>query len=161
MISIEGDGRIQPLLMLVRHPISRDTTMSNIIRQTVVLPASAETLCDMYLDPSKHQAITGASVDIGDEKGAKFKAFDGALTGMTLEVIKPRLIIQSWRSKEFKTEDPDSTLILSFTPEGDAGRIDLIHLDVPDHDYDGVTQGWENYYWAPWREYLARYAAQR
>ena len=129
--------------------------MRNVIRQTVVLPASADRLFEMYLDPSTHQAITGASVDIGDERGSKFKAFDGALTETILEVVKPRLIIQSWRSNAFKAEDPDSTLILSFTPEGDEGRIDLIHLDVPDHDYDGVTQGWEKYYWAPWRAYLA------
>jgi activator of HSP90 ATPase len=129
--------------------------MRNVIRQTVVLPASAETLFDMYLDPAAHQAITGAPVDIGDERGSEFKAFDGALTGTILEVLKPRLIIQSWRSKVFKAEDPDSTLILSFTPESDEGRIDLIHLDVPGHDYDGVTQGWEKYYWAPWRAYLA------
>ena len=129
--------------------------MRNVIRQTVVLPASAETLFEMFLDPAMHQAITGAPVDIGDKRGSKFKAFDGALTGTILEVLKPRLIIQSWRSKVFKAEDPDSTLILSFTPEADEGRIDLIHLDVPDHDYDGVTQGWEKYYWAPWRAYLA------
>ena len=129
--------------------------MRNVIRQSVVLSAPAETLFDMYLDPAAHQAITGAPVDIGDERGSKFKAFDGALTGTILEVVKPRLIIQSWRSKVFKAEDPDSTLILSFTPEADEGRIDLIHLDVPDHDYDGVTQGWEKYYWAPWRAYLA------
>ena len=129
--------------------------MRNVIRQTLVLPASAERLFEMYLDPSKHQAITGTSVDIGDERGSKFNAFDGALTGTMLEVVKPRLIIQSWRSNVFKAEDLDSTLILSFTPEGDEGRIDLIHLDVPDHDYDEVTQGWEKYYWAPWRAYLA------
>jgi len=129
--------------------------MRNVIRQTLVLPASAERLFEMYLDPSTHQEITGASVDIGDERGSNFQAFDGALTGTVLEVLKPRLIIQSWRSTAFKAEDPDSTLILSFTPEDDAGRIDLIHLDVPDHDYDGVTQGWEKYYWSPWREYLA------
>lgn len=131
--------------------------MRNVIRQTVVLPASAETLFDMYLDPAAHQAITGAPVDIGDERGSEFKAFDGALTGTILEVLKPRLIIQSWRSKVFKVEDSDSTLILSFTPESDEGRIDLIHLDVPDHDYDGVTQGWEKYYWAPWRAYLGNF----
>jgi len=131
--------------------------MRNVIRQAVVLPASAETLFDMYLDPAAHQAITGAPVDIGDERGSEFKAFDGALTGTILEVLKPRLIIQSWRSKVFKAEDSDSTLILSFTPESDEGRIDLIHLDVPDHDYDGVTQGWEKYYWAPWRAYLGNF----
>jgi activator of HSP90 ATPase len=108
----------------------------------------------MYLDPAQHNAIIGASVEIGDEIGSNFQAFDGELTGTILEVIKPRLIIKSWRSSAFKSKDPDSTLILSFTPEGEKGRIDLIHLDVPDHDYDGVAQGWEKYYWTPWRAYL-------
>lgn len=129
--------------------------MRNVIRQSVVLPASAEKLFEMYINPSTHQAITGASVDIGAKSGSEFKAFDGALTGTILEVIKPRLIIQSWRSVNFMAEDPDSTLILAFTSEGDEGRIDLVHLDVPDQDYQGVYQGWEKYYWTPWRTYLA------
>jgi uncharacterized protein YndB with AHSA1/START domain len=128
--------------------------MRNIIRQSVVLPASAEKLFEMYINPLAHQAITGASVEIGEKSGSKFKAFDGALTGTILEVIKPKLIIQWWRSTNFTAEDPDSTLILSFTSEGDGGRIDLIHIDVPDQDYDGVDQGWEKYYWTPWRTYL-------
>ncbi len=128
--------------------------MRSIIRQSVVLPASAEKLFEMYINPSTHQAITGAPVEIGNQRGSAFKAFDGALTGLILEVIKPRLIIKSWRSINFLPEDPDSTLILSFTSEGDAGRIDLIHLDVPDQDYEGVNEGWEKYYWTPWRAYL-------
>ena len=129
--------------------------MRNVIRQSVVLPASAEKLFEMYINPSTHQAITGASVDIDDKRGSEFKAFDGALSGTILEVIKPRLIIKSWRSINFLAEDPDSTLILSFTSDGNEGRIDLVHLDVPDQDYDGVDQGWERYYWTPWRAYLA------
>ena len=129
--------------------------MRNIIFQTVTLPASAETLFEMYLDPNVHQAITGAPVAIGDERGAPFEAFNGSLTGTTIEVVEPTLIVQSWRSTEFKDTDPDSTLILSFTPKGNEGRIDLIHLDVPDQDYDGVNEGWEKYYWGPWRDYIA------
>jgi len=129
--------------------------MRSIIRHSVVLPASAEKLFDMYLDPMTHQAITGTPVDIGDKNGSKFKAFDGALTGMIIEVIKPRLIVKSWRSIHFLDDDPDSTLILNFTPEGDQGRIDLIQLDVPPQDYDGVNQGWEKFYWTPWRQYLS------
>ena len=131
--------------------------MRNIIYQSVVLPAAAQKLFEMYITPSLHQAITGSPVEIGDKRGCEFKAFDGALTGTILEVIRPKLIIKSWRSVNFMAEDPDSTLILSFTAEGGEGRIDLIHLDVPDQDYDGVDQGWEKYYWAPWRTYLTNH----
>jgi hypothetical protein len=61
--------------------------MRNIIRQTVVLPASAEKLFEMCINPSIHQEITGPPVQIGDKRGYEFKASDGALTGTILEVI--------------------------------------------------------------------------
>jgi hypothetical protein len=72
-----------------------------------------------------------------------------------LSVLAPRLIVQSWRSTNFGADDPDSTLILSFEPEGGNGRIDLIHIDVPEQDFQGVSEGWEKYYWTPWKRYLA------
>ncbi len=128
--------------------------MRSVIQQNVVLPAVADALFDAYLDPAEHGAITGAAVTIGTEAGADFRAFDGVLTGTVLAVISPRLIVQSWRSTAFRIDDPDSTLILTFIPEGKQGRIDLVHLDVPDHDFDDVSKGWEKYYWTPWRQYL-------
>ena len=130
--------------------------MRNVVQQSVVLPAEAQRLFEMYLDPAGHQAITGKPVIIGEKPGSEFRAFDGMLTGTMLLVIRPRLIVQSWRSVAFKPENPDSTLILMFTPEGRQGRIDMVHLDVPDHDLQGVKEGWVKHYWTPWREYLER-----
>jgi hypothetical protein len=104
--------------------------MRSVIRDSVVLPAPAP--------------------------GSPFSAFGGSLTGTTLAAIPSRLVVQSWRSTNFGPDDPDSTLILTFVPEGSNGRIDLVHLDVPEVDYQGVTEGWEKYYWTPWRRYLAR-----
>ena len=128
--------------------------MRSVIHQSVVLAAGAEALFEMYLNPQAHGAITGAAVTIGSEPGSAFSAFDGALSGQVLVVVRPRLIVQSWRSTKFKDDDPDSTLILSFTGEGEQGRIDLVHIDVPEHDYQDVVEGWQNYYWTPWRAYL-------
>lgn len=128
--------------------------MRSIIYQSVTLPARAEALFDMYLDPARHAAITGQPVIISEQSGSDFRAFGDMLSGTMLMVVRPRLIVQSWRSAIFNSEDPDSTLILSFAPKDDEGQIDLVHLDVPDHDYDGVTEGWEKFYWTPWREYL-------
>src|SRR5580693_3475199 len=102
--------------------------MRSIISQSVVLPAPAERLFAMYIDPANHAAITGAPVAISAEPGAPFQAFNGALTGAILQIIPQRLAVQSWRSTKFNDGDPDSTLILAFTPEGTNGRIDLVHL---------------------------------
>jgi activator of HSP90 ATPase len=128
----------------------------SIIQQSIVLPAPAHSLYAMYLDPIVHAEITGAPVMIDAGTGTSFRAFDGNLSGTMLTVVEPMLIVQSWRSTHFNDDDPDSTLILTFTPLGQEGRIDLVHLDVPSHDYQDVIDGWEAYYWTPWRRWLAR-----
>jgi activator of HSP90 ATPase len=128
--------------------------MRNVIHQSATFPAPAEELFNMYMDASLHSTVTGAPVTISEACGGEFRAFDGVLSGTILQVVRPSLIVQSWRSTQFKDSDPDSTLILSFLPESNGGRIVLVHLDVPDHDYAGVSEGWEKYYWTPWRQYL-------
>ena len=130
--------------------------MRSIIRQSVVLPSTAPALFAMYMAPAIHAAITGAAVNIGATPGAPFRAFEGRLSGTMLAVVAPTLIVQSWRSVHFADTDPDSTVILSFVGSDGGGRIDLVHLDVPEQDYQGVTEGWEKFYWAPWRAYLAK-----
>ena len=130
--------------------------MSSVIKQSVTLPASARDLYAMYLSPKKHRAITGAKVAISARRGSLFSAFDGMLHGKTLHTVPGRLIVQAWRSVNFKKSDVDSTLILTFTPAGRRARIDLVHVNVPKQDYRRVTQGWKKYYWRPWRKYLAR-----
>jgi len=130
--------------------------MRRLITQSVILPAPVDELYATYLDPVRHAAVTGAPVTVGKESGSMFSAFGGQITGTTLWVIEPRLIVQSWRSTNFLESDPDSTLILSFVPQGKDGRIELIHIDVSETDYEGVKGGWEKYYWEPWRRYLAQ-----
>jgi len=126
-----------------------------LVKQSVVLPAPARELYSMYLNPQRHAAITGHKVEIGARPGARFRAFNGALTGRILQIVPGRLIVQSWRSRPFHKSDDDSTLVLRFTSHGKKGRIDLMHVNVPDHDYRSVSSGWKQYYWKPWRKYLA------
>jgi activator of HSP90 ATPase len=133
-----------------------DDLMRSVIRNSIPLPVPAEVLYESYLDPTKHAEITGTRVTISAQSGSPFSAFGGALSGTTLVAIPCRLIVQSWRSTNFHPEDPDSTVILNFVPEGCNGRIDLVHLDVPEVDFQGVIEAWENFYWTPWRRYLGR-----
>ena len=130
--------------------------MTRTIRQSVLLAASPDALFDTYLDRRGHQAVTGGKVSISARPGSRFSAFDGMIMGRTLEVLPKRLIVQSWRSGGWRADDPDSILVLAFSPgrQAGTGRIDLVHVGVPAHDHDGVVKGWRTYYWRPWRAYL-------
>lgn len=131
--------------------------MLKIVKQSVVLRASPKALYAMYVSPRAHGAITGGKVAVGARPGAKFIAFGGALRGRMLYTIPGKLIVQAWRSSAFHKGDVDSTLILRFLPAGrNRGRIELVHVNVPRHDYRGVSKGWPAYYWKPWRRVLAK-----
>jgi len=134
----------------------RGESVPKTIRQTVRFPAPPDDLFDSYLDPARHAAITGHPVEISTHPGAEFRAFDGRLSGRIVAVIPKRLIVQLWRSSQWKTEDPDSVLILAFSGDRGYGQIDLVHVNVADHDAKDVTDGWERYYWAPWRRSLGQ-----
>jgi activator of HSP90 ATPase len=128
--------------------------MPKTIQQTVVLPASPDQLFDMYLDPKQHAVITGGAVMISRGPGAEFRAFDGVLSGCILVVVPKRMVVQTWRASHWRADDLDSILVLTFYDDLSGGRIDLIHVNVADHDYEKVKGGWEKFYWTPWRRYL-------
>jgi uncharacterized protein YndB with AHSA1/START domain len=121
--------------------------------------ATAERLFDIYLDAREHAAFTGTAVKIEPVAGAEFQAFDGVLSGKILHVEPKRLIVQTWRSPHFPPEALDSVLVLTFWNEAQGARIELVHVNVADEDFAGVSQGWERHYWTPWREYLALQSA--
>ena len=130
--------------------------MARTIQTAASLPASPDRLFDMYLDPEAHAAFTGMPVTVSSVLGSSFSAFNGVITGTMLQVVPRRLIVQSWRSPYWGPTDLDSTLVLTFLAENDGTRIELTQVNVVDTDFAGVSQGWEKYYWTPWREHLER-----
>ena len=128
--------------------------MPRTIVSAAYLPAPPDQLFDMYLNAESHAAFTGGPVVIDAVAGAAFQAFDGMLSGSVLHVAPKNLIVQRWRSGNWPAEAIDSVVSLSFWPEGEGGRIELVHANVPESDFAGVSQGWEKYYWTPWRAFL-------
>jgi activator of HSP90 ATPase len=125
------------------------------IVQSVIFKASPEELFEIYTDPKKHSAATGAKATVSGKAGGRFTAFDGMLAGRNLVVIPGRMIVQAWRATHWKDDDLDSILVLNFSKAPGGGRIDLVHVGVPAHDHKGVTKGWPKYYWKPWKKYLS------
>lgn len=128
--------------------------MTKPIVQSVVFAVSPCELYDIYLDPKRHAAVTGGKVKVSAKPGSRFSAFDGKLAGTMLWTSPGNTIVQRWRSTAWQKSDEDSILILSFSAAGKNGRIDLVHVNVPEHDHAGVTNGWKKFYWKPLKAYL-------
>jgi len=130
--------------------------MTPVVEQTVSFDATPAKLYELFMDSAKHTAATGMPAKVSRKVGGKWSAFGGMILGRNLALIPNRMIVQSWRSSEWKKADPDSVLIVSFEKSADGGaQVHLVHAGVPEHDHAGVTQGWVKFYWDPWKAYLA------
>jgi activator of HSP90 ATPase len=130
--------------------------MTKPIVQSVRFEASPAQLFRIYTDSRKHSAATASKAVVSSKVGAKFTAFDGMLSGQNLVIVPNLMIVQAWRASHWKKTDLDSILILTFSAAPGGGRIDLVHVGVPQHDRKGVRLGWPKYYWKPWRSYLKK-----
>jgi activator of HSP90 ATPase len=130
--------------------------MPKTVTSAATLPASPRTLYRMFLSSKEHGAACGADARIAPRVGGTFSIFGGSLSGRTLLLKPGRMIVQAWRSTSFRPGDEDSVLVLTFSGDAKRGKISLVHVNVPDHDAQGVKSGWQDFYWKPWSAYLAR-----
>jgi activator of HSP90 ATPase len=115
----------------------------------------ASALYNMYLDAKEHGTAIDSTVKISKKEGAAFSADGKYITGKNLQLMQDRLIVQSWRASDWKKSDADSTFILYFDQQEDDAVINMVHANIPDSQYEGIKKGWDDYYWKPWKKYLA------
>ena len=124
------------------------------LNMEVILPVSPKELFNAWLDSKKHSQFTGSGAEIDPQVGGSFTAWDGYISGKTLEVEPPRRILQAWRTTEFPEGSPDSQLELLFVSVPDGTRLVLNHSHIPDGQKDSYAEGWRDYYFKPMKEYF-------
>jgi activator of HSP90 ATPase len=135
--------------------------MTKPIQQSVRFAATPAQLFEMYMDSAKHSAATGGKAKLSRKVGGAFTAWNKMLRGRNLAIAPNRMIVQSWRSINFKPGDLDSILILEFSKAPGGAQLHMVHVGVPEQDHKGVTKGWPKYYWQPWKKYLTAKSKRR
>lgn len=126
-----------------------------IIQKIVFKNTASKALYNIYMDAKKHSASIGAPVSIQKKEGTKYTAHGSYITGKNLQLVKDKMIVQSWRSSDFKKADLDSILILLFEEKSKDAILTMVHANLPDHQYQQIKDGWNEFYWKPWKIYLA------
>ena len=116
---------------------------------TVKLPAHPREVFDSWLSSEGHTAMTGGVARIDPKVGGTFEAWDGYITGKTLELEAGQRIRQSWRTKHFGPTHTDSIIEVLLEPDGDSTLLTLNHSNVPDGQTSYEESGWQQYYFEP------------
>src|SRR6185437_12740493 len=131
--------------------------MLKTLTQTVLFKQTTpQALYKLYMDAKLHTTVTGDIAKISEKEGAIFSAFSGYITGKNLQLVKNKLIVQSWKGSDWKKKDLDSNFILQFHKQGNDTLLIMVHTNVPEKHAKGIKDGWNTYYWKPWKEYLAK-----
>jgi activator of HSP90 ATPase len=125
------------------------------IRQKVVLKANPEEIYDIFIDPRKHSAFTGAKATCNPKVGGRITAWDGYIAGKNVELEKGKRIVQEWKTTEWPRGYPSSILTLTFQRKGNGTLLTMVHSKVPKSQIEEYRQGWYDSYWNPLKEYLA------
>jgi uncharacterized protein YndB with AHSA1/START domain len=130
--------------------------MSYSFTLTEIIPAPPAAIYDAWLNSRAHSAMTGAKASQSPRIGAKVSAWNGYISGRTLELVPGRKIVQSWRTTKFTPDDPDSKVAITLRPVAGGTQLKLRHSHVPDGHTGYEESGWETHYFAPMKAYFEK-----
>ncbi|MBS1761443.1 MAG: SRPBCC domain-containing protein [Bacteroidetes bacterium] len=90
------------------------------------------------------QLWSGEKANMIPEENTEFSMFDGAISGINLEFIKGKKIVQRWYFDD--QEEPSIVSIILHSAKAGTS-VELRHTNIPDEYYENITEGWvENYF---------------
>ena len=127
--------------------------MSKLVRQSVTFKATPHHVYDALMDSRKHAQFTGDAASISRKVGGKIMAYGGYITGINLELVPDKKIVQTWHAADWPVGH-ESKVTFNLKPVEGGTRLTFTHTGVPDEHYESIKQGWIEHYWTPMRAML-------
>jgi len=115
--------------------------------------ASARDIYTLWLSSEGHSKITGGAALSSDQVGDHFTAWDGYIEGSNLILEPYKRIVQSWRTSEFKEDEPNSQIEILLSEDDGKTEFTLIHSNIPDSG-EHYKKGWDEHYFEPMQTYF-------
>ena len=107
------------------------------------IPAEPDEVFVSLTNPFTIELWTGYSAVMDAKEGTEFSLWEGDITGKNLEIIRDKKIVQEWY---FGEQSDKSIVTINLFPDKKGTQVELIHSNIPDNDFDNITEGWNEYY---------------
>ena len=130
--------------------------MENKFTLSDVIPTTSEQIYKAWLSTKGHSEMTGSPAEVEPHVKGKFTAWEGYISGETLELKPYTRIVQTWRTTEFPEGSPDSRVEISLESVRGGTKITILHSDIPQGQADDYKQGWQDFYFMPMKVYFSK-----
>lgn len=86
---------------------------------------------------------SGYKAEMSTEPGSEFSLWEGDIEGKNLEFIQDRKLVQEWY---FGEQTEKSIVTISIFPDKHNSSLTVEHTNIPDDEYDSISEGWREYY---------------
>ncbi len=125
--------------------------MAKKIKQIVKFNADPATIYKTLMDSKLHSEFTGDTAKISKKVGGKFTAYGDYIQGKNLELVEGKKIVQDWRASDWPTGHFSKVTYL-LAKDGNGTKLTFTQENVPEDQFDSISQGWQDYYWDPMKE---------
>jgi len=130
--------------------------MENKFTISEVIHATPEQIYKAWLSTDGHTKMTGSPAEVEGRVKGKFTAWDGYISGETLELKPYARFVQAWRTTEFPEGSPDSWVEILFEAVKGGTKITIKHSNIPEGQADDYKQGWQDFYFKPMKQYFSK-----
>jgi uncharacterized protein YndB with AHSA1/START domain len=128
--------------------------MCKTIKQRVKFKADPATVYELLADSQTHSAVTGRQADISTKIGGAFSIGESDVTGINVDLVPGRRIVQAWRHRRFP-EGIFSMAAVTLKATADGGtELVLVHRGVPKELIPETEQAWRDQVWQRMKVYL-------
>jgi len=129
--------------------------MCKTIKHKVRFKAPPNTIYELLADSRSRTEVTGREAVISDEVGGRFSTDAGQVTGVNVDLVPGRRLVQAWRRDDFP-EGVYSMAAITLSPlPGGGTELVLTHRGVPKHLLDEIEDYWRLIYWTPMKSVVS------
>ncbi len=115
-----------------------------------ILPAEPEDVYVALTNPATIQLWTGEKAIMSTEPDTEFSLWDDSISGRNLEFEEGKKIVQQWY---FGDQEEPSIVTIKLHPHKQGTSVELRHTNIPDEEYNAITEGWDESYFGSLLEF--------
>ena len=115
------------------------------------LTATPEEVYTALTNPLTIELWTGETAVMSTEPDSEFSMWEGSIVGKNLEFEENKKIVQQWY---FDGQPEASIVTIKLHQDKDNTSVELRHTNIPDTEYMGFAEGWDNSYFGPLADFF-------